>query len=77
MLQLGGTAGKFVVSGQQVNWKEDDIVLYDASLPHTSSLGDSKSMNVVATPLALLVIDFWHPDLYTLEKQALAQLFAA
>ncbi|XP_018018574.1 aspartate beta-hydroxylase domain-containing protein 1-like [Hyalella azteca] len=71
------TAGDLQVASKKRKWQVDDILLYDASIPYTASLASSKDMTILATPLARLSLDLWHPDLLTPEREALAMLFSS
>ncbi|KAF2367444.1 Aspartyl/asparaginy/proline hydroxylase [Trinorchestia longiramus] len=71
------TSGVLEVSGKKREWKEGEVFFYDSSQPHSASLASSKDMTVLATPLALLSLDLWHPELDTSERKALSLLFAS
>jgi len=52
-------------------------MIFDPSYGHTVHLSNSKSMDVVATPLALLSLDLWHPGLDLGEKKIITDLFCS
>lgn len=63
------------VAGTQYKWKEQEIVIFDDSFEHSAAFMNQSS-SLQASPRAVLLIDFWHPDVTSDEKKDLLELLA-
>ncbi|KAB7493657.1 Aspartate beta-hydroxylase domain-containing protein 2 [Armadillidium nasatum] len=62
------------VDGTQIRWKEGEVVIFDDSFEHSAYFGFSPNV-YDDTPRVVLVLDFWHPNISTKEKDVLQKLF--
>ncbi|KAG7177395.1 aspartate beta-hydroxylase domain-containing protein 2-like [Homarus americanus] len=63
------------VAGTQYKWKKEETVLFDDSFEHSATFVNQSSSSQ-ATPRAVLLVDFWHPDITSQEKEVLLELLA-
>ena len=59
------------VDGVQVNWKDGDCIVFDDSFEHSAHFAPKKNFT---TPRAVLLLDFWHPQITSDEKKVLLEL---
>lgn len=63
------------VNGTQHNWKSEETVVFDDSFEHSATFSEQSSA-AQASPRAVLIIDFWHPDITKDEKKILLDLLS-
>ncbi|KAG0716789.1 Aspartate beta-hydroxylase domain-containing protein 2 [Chionoecetes opilio] len=63
------------VAGQQYRWAVGETLLFDDSFTHSAHFTNQPS-NVHSEPRAVLLLDFWHPDVSAKEKECLLDLLA-
>lgn len=63
------------VAGTQCKWTARETLVFDDSFEHSATFVDQSS-SAQATPRAVLMLDFWHPDITSKEKQVLLKLLA-
>lgn len=63
------------VAGTQYKWKAQETVIFDDSFEHSATFMNQSS-SLQASPRAVLMIDFWHPDVTPDEKKNLLELLA-
>nr|XP_045619771.1 aspartate beta-hydroxylase domain-containing protein 2-like [Procambarus clarkii] len=63
------------VAGTQYKWKVEETVVFDDSFEHSATFVNQSSSSH-AYPRAVLMVDFWHPDLTSEDKEVLSELLA-
>lgn len=61
------------VAGQQYKWAVGETLLFDDSFTHSAHF-TNQPHNVHSHPRAILLLDFWHPDVSAQEKECLLEL---
>lgn len=56
------------VGGIKKSWKQNEVIILDTSFVH-------ETMNDTNEDRYVLILDFWHPDLTLVERQALAYIY--
>lgn len=75
-LGLSIPSGCFLeVAGQQCKWEAQKTIIFDDSFEHSATFVNKHS-SLQAVPRAILMIDFWHPDISADEKKILLELLA-
>jgi len=59
------------VNGEERNWKEKELLLFDDSFLHEAWHRGKEGERVV------LMLDLWHPEITAVEKEALTYMFSA
>ena len=62
---------ELIVNNEKLNWVQKKVILFDDSFYHSAHYFGTKKDG----PRIVLMIDFWHPDLTTEERNALKYIF--
>lgn len=80
-LQLPNDSKRCVlnVGDETVSWAENEVLLFDDSLPHSVkyTIDDSTDMNIAGKDRVVLLLDFWHPDLSMDERICIEKCFSS
>ena len=74
ILGLSIPSGCFLeVAGTQYKWETQQTIVFDDSFEHSATFANKHSSEH-AIPRAILMVDFWHPDVSLDERKALQEL---
>ncbi|XP_068223245.1 aspartate beta-hydroxylase domain-containing protein 2-like [Palaemon carinicauda] len=63
------------VGGEQRKWEVKETIIFDDSFEHSATFKNNHS-SLQSLPRAILMVDFWHPDISGDEKKVLMELLA-
>ena len=72
-LDVSNSSCYMEVDGTVLEWKRDQSIIFDDSLLHKVVY---KTNTLNALDRVVLLVDFWHPDLTTIEKDCLKSCFS-
>ncbi|XP_072163756.1 aspartate beta-hydroxylase domain-containing protein 2-like [Diadema setosum] len=65
------------VAGETRRWREGECLLFDDSYLHEAENAGDGAVSSGSGPRAILMVDFWNPDLTIVEREALNYVFAS